>query len=51
MKICEYEDIRCPYCGKKKVLKEVKPTQVDEFANHEIVCLECLGIFWIVCED
>jgi len=49
VKICEYEDVRCPFCGNKEV-QDVKVT-VKFPAVHQIFCPKCCGTFWIPCED
>jgi len=48
MKICEYEDVRCCYCGERERLKEMGKTTLNQ---HEIFCLSCSGTFFIPCED
>jgi len=48
MKICEYEDVRCPYCGERENLKEEGKTELNQ---HAVRCLSCLGLFFIPCED
>jgi len=54
-KICEYENIHCPYCGSEKV--EHREYGFLEYRNspkvkvHIIGCPDCLGEFAITCAD
>lgn len=45
--ICEYESVRCPYCGERVKLKAEGMTTLNQ---HRIRCLTCLGGFCIPCE-
>lgn len=46
-KICEYENVQCCFCGSKNV-RESEKTIVNQ---HEVICEECRGTFFIPCED
>lgn len=45
--ICEYESVRCPYCGERHKLKAEGMTSLNQ---HALRCLACLGGFCIPCE-
>jgi len=51
MKICEHENMRCPYCGSVKPPLQDKKTSVEGRPVHEVMCADCLGTFWVTCED
>lgn len=61
MKICEYENVKCPYCGENdKLVDEGKvalyagchaPPSVSQGPYHHIRCESCSGVFAIPCED
>lgn len=48
MKICEYENVRCPYCGESEQLVDECKTTLNQ---HQIRCHRCLCLFFIPCED
>ena len=61
MKICEWENVCCPFCSSNNVedkgtcyfsfnavLKEMKRSFKP---IHKVFCLNCLGAFYIRCED
>ena len=63
MKICEYENVRCPYCGEEEKLMNVVPhpfthrencegvLKLNEGPGHFVRCNSCCGEFIITCED
>lgn len=65
MKICEYENIKCPYCGEGEEEKLVNSgphpfthrvgngdnLHLVEGPGHFIRCKSCSGEFIITCED
>ncbi len=65
MKLCEYENIRCCYCGEDREgkLVNVRPVafnhvinyrddlQIHEGPGHFVRCESCSGEFIITCED
>ena len=63
MKICEYENVRCPYCGEEKKLTNVGAHPFTHRENREgelelhngpghfVRCQSCGGEFIITCED
>lgn len=61
MKICEYDNIQCPYCGEKEKLTDagfvsldLKEPQIPTASLgpwHYIRCGSCSGEFTIPCAD
>ena len=60
MKICEYDNVRCPYCGEEEHLGEVGPVAFPQRPPergpaiqpaHFVSCKSCGGDFVITCED
>lgn len=58
MKVCEYENIRCPYCGsidKPLTIDNadvivIHPLQRKIFLAHVVTCSKCSGVFCLPCE-
>jgi len=59
-KICEYDEVKCPFCGSEEVEHltygrlHFNYTSVDtstQMGVHLIRCQKCLGQFAIPCED
>jgi len=58
LKICEYENVRCPYCQESEKLADMA---IDSFEGkspyvgigpwHFIRCESCSGEFAIPCQD
>ena len=63
MEICEYKNIRCPYCGEGEQLDNEGPHPFTHRVNgpgnihllegpgHFVRCGSCSGEFIITCED
>jgi len=66
MKVCEYDNVSCPFCaeseaehedkvGNSRGLKELARVVVysskASWPAHHISCLSCAGEFLIPCED
>jgi len=63
MKVCEWDDVSCPYCGESREhrgnsafgLKELAPVSVHSseisLPAHHLLCLSCAGEFFIPCGD
>lgn len=63
MKICEYENVRCPYCGSDHLAEMGLGTakygvemtndgpKVAEVKVHAVRCVPCGGMFLVPCED
>lgn len=65
MQICEYDNVKCPYCGEENNMIEISrchivlpPSGADKSAGistslsaHFISCRACGGVFSIPCED
>lgn len=61
MKICEYDNIRCPYCREQEELEDVGYVSLDRQPLHiptaslgpwhYIRCKSCSGEFTIPCAD
>jgi hypothetical protein len=61
MKICEYDNVRCPYCNEEDKLEDVGYVYLDREQMriptaslgpwHYIRCAACSGVFIISCED
>ena len=58
MKICEYENVKCPYCQEGEKLSEMtkdsfegKTPYVGVGPRHFIRCDSCSGEFAIPCQD
>ncbi|MBA7654357.1 hypothetical protein ES703_62234 [subsurface metagenome] len=50
IKVCEFELKCCPYCGSKRI-EENDKLRPPETRVHAVICLRCMGIFFIPCED
>jgi len=66
MKVCEWDNVNCPYCGENKEeykdgagnihgLKELARAGVRSSKMyrpvHHLICFSCGGEFFIPCED
>ncbi len=55
MKICEYENVKCPYCGEEEHLLETQKCSISSISGpvpgHLITCKSCGGDFAITCQD
>lgn len=49
-KICEYENVYCPYCKSAKVKDEGCQAEIRKQNSHVVVCEKCGGTFAIPCE-
>ena len=66
MKVCEYDNVSCPYCRESERLNEMGPVDIDVLMTgllgkkvkpgrvsrrvHMVTCV-CGGTFLITCED
>jgi len=50
VKICEWENVRCPYCGGVD-LQEAGKFDMGQAIMHTVVCRSCTEPFAITCHD